>query len=241
MKQLAERTVLITGASSGFGRAIALACARAGANVVLVARREEKLREVAKLAREAGVQAAVCPADVADEAQIRAAIEQARTLGDIDVLVNNAGINVTERSIADTSSDQWRRLLDVNLTSAFLFTQAILPSMIAREQGTIINLASRAAVHPDLAGGVGYSTSKMGMDALTQVTNEEGNPHGVRACLFCPGSANTPIVDRRPSPPSAAERERLLQPDDIAATVVFIASMPPRVTIEQVDMKPTRK
>ncbi len=239
--QLAGKTVLVTGASSGFGRAIALACAAAGANVALVARREAKLRDVAELAREAGVRTAICPADVADEAQIHAAIAQARTLGDIEVLVNNAGINVTERSIADTSSAQWRQLLDVNLTSAFLFTKAILPSMIAREQGVIINMASRAAVHPDLAGGVGYSSSKMGMDALTQVTNEEGNPHGVRACLFCPGSANTPIVDRRPSPPSAAERERLLQPEDIAAMVVFIASMPPRVTIEQVDMKPTRK
>lgn len=240
MKRLLNQNVLITGASSGFGRAAALACAAEGANVALVARRETELREVAALAEAQGVRAVVCPTDVSDEAQVLAAVEAARSaLGQIDILVNNAGTNVSARSIQDTSSDEWRHLLDVNLTSAFLFTKAVLPEMKTRRNGLIINLASRAALHPHLGGGVAYSTSKMGMDALNQVTNEEANPFSVRACLICPGSANTPIVDRRPKPPTPEEREHLLQPEDIAAAIIFVATLPPRAHIELIAMKPT--
>jgi NADP-dependent 3-hydroxy acid dehydrogenase YdfG len=233
--------MLITGASSGFGRGIALACAAEGAGLALVGRDATRLDEVAELARQLGVQAITCVADIAEETQLLAAVEKARAaLGRIDVLVNNAGMNVTQRSIKDTSSAQWRQLIEVNLTAAFLFTKAVLPEMIAREEGTIINVASRAALHPHLAGGVGYSTSKQGMDALTQVTNEEANPHGVRACLLCPGVGNTPLLDRRPTPPPPEQRLKMLQPEDLGAVVVLLASMPPRVNIDLVSMRPTR-
>lgn len=241
LKKLENQHVLVTGASSGFGRAIALACAAEGASLSLVARREAALREVAALAEAEGVRAVVCVADVADEAQILAAVQQAQgALGPVDVLVNNAGTNVMPRTIQDTSSDQWRELLTVNLTSAFLFTKAVLPQMQARQQGTIINVSSRAALHPSLGAGAAYSTSKMGMDALTQITNQEANPHNIRACQICPGTGNTPIIDRRPKPPSAEERQIMLQPEDVAATVVFVAALPPHVNIELVALKPTR-
>ena len=241
MKKLAQKTVLITGASSGFGKAIALAFAVEGANVALIARREEALQKVAQLAQKHGVKTAVFPTDVANEAQVKTAVTQTRAeLGPIDILINNAGMNITQRRIQDTSSAQWRQLLDVNLTSAFLFTKAILPEMIERAQGTIINIASRAALHPDIASGVAYSTSKMGMDALTQVTNEEASAYNVRACLLCPGSANTPILDHRPVPPTDEAREKMLQAEDIAAVALLIASLPPRVKIELVSMVQTR-
>ena len=233
--------MLVTGASSGFGRGIALACAAEGAAVALVGRNEQRLQEVAALIENEGGQAVICVADIADEAQILAAVTKAKAaLGQIDVLVNDAGMNVTQRSIKDTSTEQWRQLLNVNLTAAFLFTKAVLPDMIARQEGTIINVASRAALHPHLAGGVGYSTSKQGMDALTQVTNEEANPHGVRACLLCPGVGNTPLLDRRPVPPPQEQRLKMLQPEDVAAVAVLVAAMPPRVNIELVSMLPTR-
>lgn len=241
MKRLAEKKMLVTGASSGFGRGIALACAAEGAAVALVGRNEQRLQEVAALIENEGGQAVICVADIADEAQILAAVTKAKAaLGQIDVLVNDAGMNVTQRSIKDTSTEQWRQLLNVNLTAAFLFTKAVLPDMIARQEGTIINVASRAALHPHLAGGVGYSTSKQGMDALTQVTNEEANPHGVRACLLCPGVGNTPLLDRRPVPPPQEQRLKMLQPEDVAAVAVLVAAMPPRVNIELVSMLPTR-
>jgi len=241
LKRLAGKKILITGASSGFGRGIALACAAEGADLALVARDTERLQAVADLARAQGSEVVICPANIADQTQVLAAVAHAKVaLGQIDVLVNDAGMNVTQRSIKDTSLEQWRQLLDVNLTSAFLFTKAVLPDMIARQAGTIINVASRAALHPHLAGGVGYSTSKQGMDALTQVTNEEANPHGVRACLLCPGVGNTPLLDRRPVPPPLDQRAKMLQPEDLGAVVVLIASMPPHVNIELVSMLPTR-
>ncbi len=241
MGALDKKTIIVTGASSGFGEAIAIACCGEGANVSLVARRRELLESVAAKARAQGGQALVCPADVSDDEQIYAVVEQTRAaFGPIDVLVNNAGYNVTERSIADTSAEQWRDLLAVNLTSAFIFTKAVLPEMKARGDGLIINLASRAAMYPSLLAGVGYSTSKIGMEALNIVTNEEGNPQGVRACLFNPGAGNTPIMERRPVVPSAEQKARMIQSEDIAAAVIFLASLPPRVHIDLLSMMPTK-
>ena len=235
MKRLEGQAALVTGASSGFGRAIAQAFAAEGAAVALVARRIERLDEVAEGIREQGGTAVTCPADIAVEAEVREA------LGPIDLLVNNAGTNIAARSVSETSSEAWRRLLEVNLTSAFLFTKEFLPAMIAREQGTVINIASRAATHPSLLGGVAYSTSKRGMEALTAVTNEEGNPHHVRACVINPGEGDTEIMDLRPAPPSAARRAAMIQPSDLAALVVLIAAMPQRVAIEAVELRPTRR
>ena len=241
MSELAGKTIIVTGASSGFGEAIAIACAGAGANVSLVARRKEALESVAAAAREKGGQALVCPADVSDDQQIQAALDQTRAaFGPVDVLVNNAGTNITERSISDTSAQQWRDLLEINLTSAFVFSKAVLPEMKARGDGLIINIASRAGMFPSLLAGVGYSATKIGMEALNAVTNEEGNPHGVRACLFNPGAGNTPIIDRRPVKFSQEAKARMIQSEDIAATVVFIASLPPRVNIDLISMMPTR-
>ncbi len=242
MRTIHGKTIIITGASSGFGEATALACAKAGANVSLVARRQTELERVARLARQAGGRALVCPADVCDDGQILAAVDRTRAeFGAIDVLFNNAGANMSARSIADTTPEQWRWLLDVNLTSAFVFTRAVLNEMKTRGDGLIINLASQAGVRPSLLAGVSYSASKLGMDALTRVTNEEGNPHGVRACLFNPGLGNTPIIENRGTPFSAEQRANMIQSEDIAATVVFLCSLPPRVNIDLISMLPTRK
>ena len=241
MTGLAGKTALVTGASSGFGMGIAEALGGAGAAVALVGRDADRLQATADRIAAAGGRAVICRADLADEVQVGAAVEQATAaLGAIDILVNNAGMNVPQRTIRDTSSAQWRQLLEVNLTAAFVFTKLLLPSMIARETGTVINVASRAALRPHLLGGVGYSTSKMGMDALTQVTNEEGNPHNVRACLLCPGVGNTPLLDRRPSPPPLEQRKKMLQPDDVAAVALMVASLPQHVNVNMVSLLPTR-
>jgi NADP-dependent 3-hydroxy acid dehydrogenase YdfG len=240
-RSLDGQNVLVTGASSGLGEVVASTCAAEGASVALVARREERLEEVASQIEAAGGRAVICPADVGDENAVLAAVGRAReALGPIDVLVNNAGTNVKARSVSETSSAEWRKLLDVNLTSAFLFTKALLPEMMEREDGTIINISSMAAVHPSLLAGVAYSASKLGMEALTEVTNEEANPRNVRACSICPGEINTAILDLRPSPPPPEKRQVMLQSEDLAATVVLIASLPARAHIEKVVIKPTR-
>ncbi len=241
MSRLAGRRVLVTGASSGFGAAIARLCAQEGADVALVARRVERLEALAQEVRGQGRQAVICPCDVQDPGQVQAAVEQTRAaLGGIDVLVNNAGTNLSHRSIQETTLEEWHRLLEVNLTSAFHFTRLVMPEMVARGQGTIVNIASRAANYPSLLAGVGYSASKLGMQALNRITNEEGNPHNVRACVINPGVANTPILDHRPRPPSPAARRAMLQPEDIAEAVIFVASLPSRVLVERLDIYPTR-
>ncbi|MCC6454099.1 MAG: SDR family oxidoreductase [Caldilineaceae bacterium] len=240
MSTLQGKSALVTGASSGFGQAIAVTFAAAGAQVALVGRDDARLQATAVQIIAQGGRALICAADIADEAQIQAAVEKAQVaFGPIDILVNNAGMNVTQRSIADTSVEQWRQLMDVNLTAAFIFTKLVLPGMVSRAAGTIINVASGAALHPHLAGGVAYSTSKMGMDSLTQVTNEEANPHNVRACLLCPGVGNTPLLDRRPKPPPQELRQKMLQPQDVADVALLVASMPPHVNIDLISVRPT--
>ncbi len=245
MGSLQGKTIIVTGASSGFGEAIAIACAAQGAQVSLMARRADVLETVAAAARASakaqGGAALVCPVDVSDDDQIQAAVDKTRAaFGPIEVLVNNAGTNIAQRSISDTSARQWRELMDINLTSAYVFTRAVLPEMKARGDGLIINMASRAGMFPSIGAGVAYSASKIGMEALNAVTNEEGNPHGVRACLFNPGAGNTPIIDRRPVKFSQEQKMKMIQPVDIADTVVFLASLPPRVNIDLISMLPTK-
>ena len=241
MGQLNDKTIIVTGASSGFGEAIAIACAAEGARVSLIARRVAALEAVAAIVREKGGSALVCPADVSDDDQIYAAIEKTRAaFGPIDILVNNAGVNIPQRSIEETTPEQWRELLEVNLTSAYVFTRAVLPEMKARGDGLIINIASRAAMVPNIRAGVAYSTSKIGMEALNDITNEEGNAFGVRACIVNPGLGNTPIIDHRPGQFSQEQRLKMIQSEDIAATVVFLASLPKRVNINLISMLPTQ-
>ena len=242
MGHLKDKTIIVTGASSGFGEAIALACAAEGARVSLVARRVEALERVAADIRAKGGQALVCPADVSDDEQVYAAVKRTRDVfGSIDILVNNAGANIPQRTIEETEPEQWRALLEVNLTSAFVFTRAVLPEMKTRGDGLIINIASRAAMVPNIRAGVAYSASKIGMEALNDIINEEGNAFGARACIVNPGAGNTPIMDLRPVHISQEERQKMIQSEDIAATVVYLAKLPKRVNVNLISMLPTQR
>jgi NADP-dependent 3-hydroxy acid dehydrogenase YdfG len=241
LNRLEGKKIIVTGASSGIGYALALGCAAEGADVALVARRQERLEELAQEIRGLGRQALVCVADVAIEEECLAAVDKAQqAFGQIDLLVNNAGANLVNRSIQETTTEEWRRILEVNLTSAYVFTKALLPAMIERQEGTIINVGSRAALIPSVFAGVSYSTSKIGLEALTRVTNEEGNPHGVRACVIHPGEVETEILVYRRNPVPEARRQRMMQGDDIAQAVILVASLPQRANIESISIKPTR-
>ena len=229
-------TAVVTGAGSGVGRAIALRFAAEGWNVALVGRRQAPLDETAALAAPATqtrLAPIVCDVSVASDVEAMGAAVRER-FGDVDVLVNAAGINVPQRSFAALSLDDWHAVLATNLHGAYYCVRAFLRGMRERGTGTIVNINSDVGkVARDLAGPA-YVSSKFGLSGLTQQINAEERRHGIRACSICPRDINTPLLDKRPQPPSADVRGRMLQPDDVAACVWLAATLPSRAIVEEI-------
>jgi NAD(P)-dependent dehydrogenase (short-subunit alcohol dehydrogenase family) len=229
---------VITGAGSGVGRAVALKFAAEGWNVALVGRRAEALHDTAALAgAEATSSVAPFSCDVsapdAVEAMGAAVLER---FGAVDVLVNAAGINVPKRSFAALSLEDWHAILATNLHGAYYCVRAFLPSMRERQTGTIININSDVGkVARDLAGPA-YVSSKFGLSGLTQQINAEERINGVRACSICPRDVNTPLLDKRPQPPTREARARMLQPEDLAACVWLVATLPARAVVDEISL-----
>jgi NAD(P)-dependent dehydrogenase (short-subunit alcohol dehydrogenase family) len=156
--------------------------------------------------------------------------------GAVDVLVNAAGINVTQRSFQALSLDDWHAVLATNLHGAYYCVRAFLPAMRTRKTGTIININSDVGkVARDLAGPA-YVSSKFGLMGLTQQINAEERSHGVRACSICPRDVNTPLLDKRPQPPSAEARSRMLQPEDLADCAWLVATLPSRAVVDEISL-----
>jgi NAD(P)-dependent dehydrogenase (short-subunit alcohol dehydrogenase family) len=231
-------TAVVTGAGSGVGRAVALKFAAGGWQVALVGRRAETLAETAALAgSEADGRVAVFPCDVSvpDEVAAMGAAVLGR-FGDVDVLVNAAGINVPRRSFETLSVDDWHRVLATNLHGAYYCVQAFLPGMRQRQTGTIININSDVGKAARDLAGAAYVSSKFGLMGLTQQINAEERARGVRACSICPRDINTPLLDKRPQPPSPQMRARMLQPEDLAACVWLVATLPARVVLDEISL-----
>jgi NAD(P)-dependent dehydrogenase (short-subunit alcohol dehydrogenase family) len=230
--------VVVTGAGSGVGRAVALKFAAEGWQVALVGRGREALAETAARAgSDANGRVGVFPCDVSAPEAVAAMGDSVRArFGDVDVLVNAAGINVPRRSFETLSIDDWHRVLATNLHGAYYCVRAFLPGMRERQRGTIININSDVGkVARDLAGAA-YVSSKFALRGLTQQINAEERDHGVRACSICPRDINTPLLDKRPQPPPPDARARMLQPDDLAACVWLVATLPARVVLDEISL-----
>ena len=230
-----NKTAVITGAGSGVGAATALALAKQGWRIALIGRRREVLETVA--AKIPG--ALVCPCDIGDAEAVAAMGARVLTeFGSVEVLVNAAGTNVPQRALEVLSLADYRAMMDANLNGAFYCVQAFLPQMRARGSGTIVNIVSDAGKAASPKAGPGYVMSKFGMAGLTQAINAEERGRGVRACGIFPGDIDTPILEKRPAPPDAAARAKMMQPEDIAECVLLAINLPARVIVEEMLVRP---
>lgn len=238
MGALEGQAALITGASSGIGRATAILFAREGAAVTLLARREAELEAVAKEIREAGGRAEVCPADLEDRSATRRAVEEAgERLGRLDVVVYAAGTNIPQRALTVLSAADWEMLLNANLSGAFHVTQAALPRMREQGSGLLIYVSSGAVQRPDVSG-VAYQATKHGMVGLAHGTREEEKGNGIRTTVLFPGLTETPLLNKRPVPTPPEVVAKALQPEDTARACLFVASLPARARVPELQLLP---
>jgi NAD(P)-dependent dehydrogenase (short-subunit alcohol dehydrogenase family) len=227
---LAGRVALVTGASSGIGRALALTLAQAGAAVVLAARRADELAMVAAAIHAAGGRAATVAVDLADrDAARHAATAAGKAFDTLDIIVNAAGINV-RKPMLEVSDDDWDRTIALNLTAPFFLVQALAPAMIARGWGRIINIASLQSVRA-FADSAPYGASKGGVMQLTRAQAEALSRHGVTANAIAPGFFKTPLTApvfadaaRAQAMASRTMAGRNGELDDLAGTLLFLAS-----------------
>ena len=234
-----HQTALVTGAGSGMGQAIAVDLARAGLRVALIGRSAKKLEETRGRLGPAAEQALVCPCDVADRAAVGAMVQRViEGFGSIDILVCNAGINVNPRSLEKLDPADWDRMIATNLTGAFNLVHFVLPSMRQRKRGLVIQICSIAGVRASVLGGAGYSASKFGQAALGLTLGREERLHGIKSSVIYPGEVNTPILDQRPVPVPPERRAAILQPEDVAAAVRFLAELPARATVPELVITP---
>jgi NAD(P)-dependent dehydrogenase (short-subunit alcohol dehydrogenase family) len=240
MGGLDGQVAIVTGGGSGIGEATAVALAREGVRVAVAGRRRQPLEEVVSAVTSAGGTAFAAPVDVADPEAVPAVAQAViERWGRVDLLVNNAGINVPQRELASMSVSDWNAVVQINLTGTFLMTQSVLPVMRRQQSGTIVNVSSIAGYRPSALSGPAYNAAKAGVNALTESVNLAERRHGIRACAICPGEVATPILDKRPQPPSAEARATMLQPEDLAATVLFVAALPQRASVELLTIQPT--
>jgi NAD(P)-dependent dehydrogenase (short-subunit alcohol dehydrogenase family) len=231
---------IVTGAGSGVGRACVLKLAREGWAVALVGRRAEALADtIAQAEPAAEAHLYSCPCDIGDvEAVGRVMAEAFDRYGRIDALVNAAGTNIPRRALGELSLEDYHATLATNLHGAFHCVRAVLPVMRGQRAGTIINVNSEAGLRASAKSGAAYVVSKFGLTGLTQTINVEERAHGIRACSIFPGDIDTPLLDKRPEPPPAAARARMMRAEDIAACVWLVLSLPPRAVVEELLVRP---
>jgi NAD(P)-dependent dehydrogenase (short-subunit alcohol dehydrogenase family) len=232
--KLAGQVAVVTGAGRGIGRAISSALAREGVAVVLAARSGPELDGVAHEIEQAGGRALAVPTDVRQEASVEALVRRALAeWRQVDVLVNAAGV-ATFAPVTDAKLDDWDQMLAVNLRGAVLCCRAVLPAMIGRRRGTIINVGS-VVTSRSLTGSAAYTASKYGLLGFSRVLAEEMRSHGVRVGVLSAGATDTPLWDTMPGAPA---RDRMLRADQVAEAALLMASLGPNATLEEVTLLP---
>jgi NADP-dependent 3-hydroxy acid dehydrogenase YdfG len=234
---MANKTALITGASSGIGKAVALSFAQAGINLVLLGRSIDRLQPVADIATQMGVNARSYELDLGDLAAVRPSIEKiVSQLASLDILVNNAGTAYTNH-LMDTPLTDWQRIIDLNLSSVLQVIQGSLPLMRQQKSGTIVNLISVAGQQAFPNWGA-YCVSKFGLVALTKALAAEERANGIRVTALYPGSVNTALWDRE-GVDADFDRSVMLDADTVAAAVLYAATAPAIACVEELTIMPS--
>lgn len=234
---------IITGGATGIGFGIAEALVQSGYQVAIGSRRKDVVEEAAnQLQSLKKGQVIGLPLDVTDRASVAEFVQAVgKHYGEIDILVNGAGVNIKNRTIGEMRPEQWDQVVAINATGAYNMIHAILPQMRQRKSGTIINISSVTGKRALALGGVAYAASKFAMTALgTCVANEVGI-EGVRVTNIYPGEVDTPILEQRPVPVSQEQRDLILRPSDVGQVVLSIVSLPSRVHIPELVIKPVHQ
>jgi len=238
MSRLTGKKILVTGGGSGIGLATAKALLAEGAEVAITGRNQKKLAE-AVASCGPGAKIISHPADLSDPDQAQKLIAAVTAkLGRIDILVNNAGTNIKDRLFRELTPQTWRELVGANLDGAFYCTHAVLPQMRERKSGLVITVNSIAGKRANPLGGVAYIAAKFGLRGMAMGVAAEEIGSGVRFSSIYPGEVNTPILEVRPEAVSEQRKQAMLQPEDMAAAVVFIATLPDHVSIPELVMTP---
>jgi 3-oxoacyl-[acyl-carrier protein] reductase len=233
MKSLTGKVAIVTGAGRGIGRAIALALSRAGARVVLAARSEAELRSVAEEIRGGDGDALVLPTDVTRDDDLESLVKRTqKEWGSIDILVNNAGWGKTA-PIINGKTEDWDRTFQVNLRAPMILTRLVLPALIEKKSGAIINIGSISA-KAGQANTAAYSASKFGVLGFTQSLFEEVREYGVKVSVILPGFVDTPLIP----PNKRVDRSKMIRPEDVAAAVLFVLSSPPNSCPVEMTIRP---
>jgi len=240
-QELHAKVVWVTGGATGIGFATAMALADAGADVIISGCERDALDSAALSMHAARMRCETEFVDVADPASVAAAASAILARhGAVDILVNCAGLNMPRRFLHELDAADWRRMLDVNLSGALYCTQAVLPAMREKQDGLIVNVVSWGGKHVVRAAGAAYTAAKHGLLALNESINIEECVNGIRACAICPAEVATPFLDQRPQPPSEAERQSFLQPEDLGHIVRMVAQLPARACVNEIVISPTR-
>lgn len=235
MKKLEGKVVIVSGASSGIGQASVRALAPEGANFVLTARRADRLDSLLSEVRQLGGNGVVVLGDARDEATAVQCVAEAKTLGGIDILINNVGVG-NYKNLADTSLDDYTEMMDVNMRSTFLFARHVVPTMIAQNSGLILMVSSMAGVY-GFPGEAVYCATKFAQVGFAQGLDKELRVHGIKVGTINPGGVKTEFALGKGRTTQGVEQSGMLEAEDVAAAVHFACVQPKGSRIIQVQMR----
>jgi 3-oxoacyl-[acyl-carrier protein] reductase len=234
--KLAGKVALITGASAGIGHATAIALAGEGARLVLSARRQERLEELAAKARAAGGEATIVAGDAREEETARRAVVAAReTFGRLDILINNAGMG-NYKNLTDTSADDYDEMMDTNVRSTFLFSRHAVPLMIEQQSGIVLMISSMAGIY-GFAGEAVYCMTKFAQVGFAQALDKELRPHGIKVAVICPGGVKTEFALGKGRTVESVATSNMLDPEDVAGAVLLACTQSERSRIIEIQMR----